>query len=91
MVAGYIPRDAAWELLGNQPADTPLADVARRDWFGTSEEATLFDIMAEMRARGATVAFVAADGQFSAKNIRGMITRQQIAASLVDAVELFGE
>ncbi|HQU43847.1 MAG TPA: chloride channel protein, partial [Pirellulales bacterium] len=92
-VAGYVLRDAAWELFENRSATTPLADVVRRDYFGVGEGATLFDVVAEMHTRGATVAFIAQDdgGSFPAKAVRGLITRQQIAASLVEAVELFGE
>jgi hypothetical protein len=73
---------------GDWRADTLLGGVACRDWFDVSEQATLFEVLSKMRARDATIAFVAEDGaRLSAKSVRGLITRQQIAASLVNAVE----
>jgi len=91
-VVGYIERDAAWELLETHGADARLGDVARRDYFGVGEQTTLFEIMTAMHARQATVALVAMyPYDLSAKEVRGLITRQQIAAAVVQSAELFGE
>jgi CIC family chloride channel protein len=89
---GYIMRDAAWELLEQNSPAVHLRDAARADYLGVSPQATLFDVMVEMRACGAAVALVTQDSSsMRPKEVKGIIARPQIAAAVTQAVELFSQ
>jgi predicted transcriptional regulator len=89
-VLGYIMRDAVLELLEQKAPAVRLKDVARADYLAARQQATLFDVMAEMRDCGAVIAFVMQDpAHMRAKEVKGIIARPQIAAAVTQAVELF--
>ena len=53
-------------------------------------DASLWDVIAKMRANNASVALVTSkDGQFGAADVQGVITRKDILDTLADDMELF--
>ncbi|HVX62117.1 MAG TPA: chloride channel protein [Pirellulales bacterium] len=89
---GYIARDDVWRLLETHAPDALLGEVARRDYVGVGAQLTLFGVVTEMRSQEAAVALVSDRAEnLAPKEVRGVITREQIAATLVQAVELFGQ
>jgi CBS domain-containing protein len=65
-------------------------DGAREDYVTVRGEASLWDVIAKMRANGASVALVTSkDGQFAAADVQGVIARKDILDTLADDMELF--
>ena len=54
------------------------------------EDASLSEVIAQMRATNASVAVVTSqDGQFTSAEAKGMITRKDILDTVADDMELF--
>jgi len=82
-------ESAAWEKT--RGSGTPNGYIT------VPGDATLLDVIAKMRAKGASVAMVTPlvlvtpeDGQFKAAQVKGVITREDILDRLADDMEMFG-
>ena len=65
-------------------------DGSREDYVTVPADASLWDVVAKMRANDASVALVTSkDGQFAAADVQGVITRKDILDTLADDMELF--
>jgi len=65
-------------------------DGSREAYVMVPGEASLWDVVAKLRANGASVALVTSkDGQFAMADVKGMITRKDILDTLADDLELF--
>lgn len=63
---------------------------SREDYVTVPGNASLWDVIAEMRANNASVALVTSkDGHFAADDVRGLITRKDILDTLADDADLF--
>jgi chloride channel protein, CIC family len=63
---------------------------AREEYVMVPEDASLSEVIAQMRAHEASVALVTSkDGQFEPADVKGMITRKDILDTLADDMELF--
>jgi CIC family chloride channel protein len=93
-VVGFITRDAALARLGETGEEKPaiLAEVARRDYFTVSEDATVMQVFSRMRTHRALVALVSENGSSSrAEAIAGLITKERLTDSIAEGTELFPE
>ena len=72
------------------------ANAARKDYVLVAEDASLWEVIAKMRASGASAALVVPrlvashDGEPEAVRVRGMISRKNLLDTLADDMELFG-
>jgi CIC family chloride channel protein len=63
---------------------------SREDYVTVPGDASLWDVIAKMRANNASVALVTSkDGQLAAADVRGLITRKDILDTLADDADLF--
>lgn len=89
-VMGYLPRQKALDAFRDGTGALSLKDVARQDYIVVSESARFPDIIAALRTRRASVAFVSNDPTpLEPRNIMGVITKEQVATAVLEASELF--
>jgi len=71
-----------------------VRDIARQDYVVAGEDAALFEIIARMRASGASICLVVHNANLHSPNaadVIGTITKEQIADAVVEATELFAD
>lgn len=91
-VTGVITKDAALGALGQSGKTVTLGEIANKDYVTVPEDTTLFEVIARMRSSRASLALVIrGEGAVSANNVAGLITKEQIADAMVEAVELFSD
>ncbi len=83
--AGFLTRDSALRPPAGDDKPATLAERADRSFITVGEAVPLLEVLGRMRAAGASVALVVDGG------IRGVITKQQIAAAVIDGVDLFAD
>jgi CIC family chloride channel protein len=89
---GFLTRDSALRPPGTEDKPATLAERADQRFITVGEDMPLLEVMSRMRTAGASVALVTArTGHPSSGDIRGLITKQQIAAAVIDGVELFSD
>jgi CIC family chloride channel protein len=89
-ILGYVRNEAALKVLGDGAGSLTLGDVTQRNFITVSEQTSLFDVISGMHASGASIALVSsAAGPISAQQVKGVISRRQLADALVEAAELF--
>lgn len=67
-------------------------DGACKDYVTVTNDASLRDVMAKIKASNASAALVTSkDGKFAASDVRGVITRSDIVDVLADEMELFND
>lgn len=91
-VVGFITKEAALESAKQPGKTSTLGEMASKNYVIVSEETTLFEVINRMRSTNAAIALVLPDGQVaSAEHIEGVITKEDVADSMVAAVELFSD
>jgi Mg2+/Co2+ transporter CorB len=93
-VIGVLPREMAIRCMGLEAETGNVCEIAGNDFVAVSEEATLFYVLARMRAQKASVALVTKAGVgdvVSYGDVKGVITRQQIGEAMVEGIELFAD
>jgi CIC family chloride channel protein len=93
-VTGVLPMELAIRCLREEAETGNVCDIAGKDFVTVSEDATLFYVLARMRAENASVALVTKDGGgdvVSHGDVKGVITRHQIAEAMREGIELFAD
>jgi CIC family chloride channel protein len=91
-LVGFLTRDMAFPLPEQPETPVTLADLADPKFVTAGEDHPLFRVMSRMRVAGASVAIVTrASAKFSDGDVRGLITKQQIADVVIDGMELFSD
>ncbi len=89
-IVGYVRSDQALGLLSGQEQTTPIGELVQTDFTTVSEQSTVFDVLSRMRTTGASVVVVTTGAAPTViGNIRGVITRTQLADAMIEATELF--
>jgi CIC family chloride channel protein len=90
-VVGFLGKDAV--LAGReQPGKViTMGEIASRDYATLAEEATLFDVLARLRFNHVSILLVTNNGSGSvaADEVKGLITKQQVADVMSQAIEPF--
>ena len=87
---GYVRNEAALKALGDGSASPTLGEMAQTDYITVRGQTPLLDVISRMHTSGAAVALVSdGSGPISAGQVKGLITRRQLADALVEAAELF--
>jgi CIC family chloride channel protein len=89
-LAGVVGREAAAKTVDRPQAKGTLAQAAREAFIVVSPDDLLGDVLAELHARGASLA-LAADGAEvkAASGVRGIITELEAAEMMIHSVDLF--
>lgn len=87
---GYLLRKTALEAFRDGSGARPIKEFAPRDFIVVSERARFSDIVAALRSRGASLAFVCADvAQVEPGMIKGVIQKEQVASAVLNAADFF--
>ncbi|HZR05035.1 MAG TPA: chloride channel protein [Candidatus Udaeobacter sp.] len=91
-IAGVISIAAAVEAVRRPRPQTSIAEIASRNYAIISADTSVFEILTKIRLDG-TEAFLMAPGQHenAADGLQRWISKESIAESLIDAIELFSE
>jgi CIC family chloride channel protein len=90
-VVGFVGKDAVLEAR-EQPGKTiTIGEIANKEYTTLPEDATLLDVLARLRFDHVSIFLVTDNktGSVSADEVKGMITKQQIADAMSQAVEPF--
>jgi CIC family chloride channel protein len=91
-VIGFATKDVALGALNQTGEMVTLGEVASRDYITLAQDATLFDVIAGMRANHVSVALVTRDGEATtADDVLGLITKCQIGDAMEQAIEIFSD
>ncbi len=93
-VIGVLTNEMAIECMGQEGKTRNVCEIAGKDFVVVSEEATLFYVLARMRAEKSSVALVtkgSRGGAVSHEDVKGVITRQQIGEAMMQGIELFAD
>ncbi len=91
-IVGVITRDSIPEILGQVGKPITAGDIANKNFITVADSMMLTEVIAAMQATRVSVALVT-EGSMSAspENVKGVITRQQIADAVVQTMELFSD
>jgi CIC family chloride channel protein len=91
-IAGIITINAALQAVRRPRQEITIAEIASQDYAVISADTSVFEILTKMRLDG-TEAFLLAPGQRenAADGLQRWISKESIAESLIDAIELFSE
>ena len=91
-IAGVITIAAAVEAVRRPRQRTTIAEIASQNYAIVSADTSVFEILTKIRLDG-TEAFLLAPGQHenAADGLQRWISKESIAESLIDAIELFSE
>jgi CIC family chloride channel protein len=91
-IIGVVLKNALIETLGESSETTTLEQITSKEYVTVLEEMTLFDIVDRMRSLNVSIALVTdRPGIALARNVKGLITKQEVGHAIVEAVELFSE
>jgi CIC family chloride channel protein len=93
-VVGVVSRDWLAASPAAARSDTePLADLARRDFVVASSSTTIFELVASMQRAKAEFAVILATGsdRSTADDVRGVITKAQLAEALAEGMAVFSD
>jgi CIC family chloride channel protein len=90
-VLGFVGKDAVLAARERSGKAITMGEIANREYATLPEDATLLDVLARLRSKQFSVFLVTNNGTgpVSADQIKGMITNQQIADAMSQAVEPF--
>jgi CIC family chloride channel protein len=90
---GVMTREAILRELGLQKSEATLGELAERNYALVEEDAAQVEILRRMRRHATGVAVVVRrrSGVLSPQQVRGLITKSQIADTLGHASELLGD
>jgi CIC family chloride channel protein len=91
-IAGVITIAAAVEAFRRPRQQTTIAEIASQNYAIVSADTSVFEILTKIRL-DRTEAFLLAPGQHenAADGLQRWISKESIAESLIDAIELFSE
>lgn len=91
-IAGVITINAALQAVRRPRQETTIAEIASQNYAVISADTSVFEILTKIRLDG-TEAFLLAPGQHenAADGLQRWISKESIAESLIDAIELFSE
>ncbi len=91
-IAGIITINAALQAVRRPRQKTSIAEIASQNYAVISADTSVFEILTKIRLDG-TEAFLLAQGQHEngTDGLRRWISKESIAESLIDAIELFAE
>jgi CIC family chloride channel protein len=89
-IVGYARRQSALDAFPENVRPGKVAEIARKDYIVVSESARFSDVVASLRSRGVSVALVSnGSSPPRAEDIKGVITKEQVANAVLDAAEFF--
>jgi CIC family chloride channel protein len=89
-VEGVLTRADILAARGEQPRETPLGDVARRDWITVPPGVRLSELVNAMHLSGVSCALVTEGPDPRApESVRGLITKAEIADALGQLSEIY--
>jgi len=90
-IIGILDRERAVDCVGEITVDAvSLSEIADKDYAIVSEEATLFYVLERMREEKVSAVLVTETGMcLSCNEVKGVITRHQIADAMMESIELF--
>lgn len=91
-IAGVITINAALQAVRRPRQDTTIAEIASQNYAVVSADTSVFEMLTKIRLDG-TQAFLLAPGQRenAADGLQRWLSKESIAESLIDAIELFSE
>ena len=91
-IAGFITINAALQAVRRPRQETTIAEIASQNYAVISADTSVFEILTKIRLDG-TEAFLLAAGQHQSgtDGLERWISKESIAESLIDAIELFTE
>jgi chloride channel protein, CIC family len=91
-VLGVLDRKAALEALLEHGNAVPLSEIANRSYQTVAETTTLFELISSMSSRQTPVFVVISQpGPALVRQVKGVISKEQIADSVADSLRLFAE
>ncbi len=91
-IIGSVSIRAALNALDESAGKRTLGEIANRNLTIVSDDATFVQVLRTMRNRQASVAVVSAGSDpLAIENARGIITKQQIADSIAQGIEVLTE
>jgi predicted transcriptional regulator len=92
IIIGFATKDTALGALNQSGETITLGEVASQDYITLAQNATLFDVIAGMRANHVSVTLVTRDVEATtADNVLGLITKCQIGDTMEQAIEVFSD
>jgi len=89
-IVGFVRNEVALRILNDNSGSVRLGEVAQTNYITVNEQTSLFEVISGMHARNASIALVSSgSGPISAGQVKGLISRRQLADALVEAAELF--
>lgn len=91
-IAGVITFNTALQAVRRPRQETTVAEIASQDYAVISADTSVFEILTKIRVDGTQV-FLLAPGQNenAADGLQRWISKESIAESLIDAIQLFSE
>ncbi len=91
-IAGVIPINAALQAIRHPRQETTVAQIASQAYAIVSADTSVFEILTKIRLEGTQV-FLLAPGQHENADdgLQRWLSKEAIAESLIDAIELFSE
>lgn len=91
-IMGVLPANEALIAVQTRGPNATAAEVADRAFAAVPQDATLYDALVEMRSRNAVVSLVVRRGDRALPDqVVGVLTKWQIAETMLESVELFSE
>jgi CIC family chloride channel protein len=91
-VVGVIKRDAALEMLSRDGTEGSVREIADKNFAIITETTTLFEIISKMRSDGISFFVVASgDSPVSARDMKGVLSKERIADAMTEIVSLSRE
>lgn len=91
-IIGVVTKDSIPKVIGQVGKPIKLGDIASKNFVIVEEKTTLSEVIARMQSSQASVALVTHDtGSASVDNVKGLITKQQIADAIVQTMEMFSD
>jgi chloride channel protein, CIC family len=91
-IAGVITVRAALEAIRRPRQDTTVAEIVSQDYAVISSNTSVFEILTKIRLDGTQVFLLAPEHhEQAADGLQRWISKESIAESLIDAIELFSE
>lgn len=91
-VAGVLSREMVRNAAAHGGQEMTLSEIADRNYITAPGDASLEEVMARMRAKGASVALVTRGrGAVSAPEVQGVITAARIVETLAETTEMYSD
>lgn len=91
-VSGVVTNDVALRTFRDAHDNTPILDLAVVDYFTAQEETKLFHIISGMASTSSHIALIVdKQGESSAENVRGIITKEQVTQTMEQSFQIFSD